>query len=229
MSDIGKRIEDEVMSRLEGLIEEEELSAMIDAALPKVRKKLEERVEDEVQSLATRKLEPFFGAYYDGERFAEVGKQLTEALVARVIKCYEEDAWALKNQRQPPHGLRSRHGSKISRLASLIEDRFMNRLALAVDDKIDAVLGEPKIDEKADAVLANILPRAAAAFMESGAFRMIRSFNEAMRVGREITVHSESKPVCVDCPNCHTAIRACETCGKTGRAGDLCCNGNLAH
>jgi hypothetical protein len=225
MSDMGEKIEKEIVQKLRGIVEEEELHAMIDAALPRVREAMEAQVATNVQELAKRQLEPFFSThYYESERFEAMVAKIADALIARVVSCYEEDAAAIREGEQPPHAVDTqdysrRWGSKEpiwkSRLHELIAEGFERRLVNKIEDLIRDHLDRPELDEKADRVLANLLPKAASSFLESGGLRVIQRFNETVRFGMN--------PSCGACPSCHRQLRACGSCGTLQEVGASCC------
>jgi hypothetical protein len=220
MSDIGKRVETEVMARLSGLIEEEELSAMIDVALPKVRAALVAEVEKKVNELVAKKLEPFFSTYYESEQFAEAGRAIAEALVARVLKCYEEDAEAIAAGKKPVHAgyIYNPNGKdwEGSQIHNVIEKGFLRRLGAGVERHVERLLSK-QAEEKADAILATILPRAAGAFMESAAMRMIREFTDTIRYGQTVTMRKS------ECVNCTPVKKSCAVCHTIVAVGSYCC------
>lgn len=235
MSELGAKVQAEIESKLQGFIEEEELSAMIDVAIPKIRESLQAKVAANVQSLAEKRLDPFFEHYSESERFEKHAEKIAEALVQQTVKCYFEDAEDIANGQDPRHGYYENADSHynsskkmVSKLGEIVESKIVRRLAEKIEGLIDEILNKPKLNEKADAVLGAMLPRAASAFLESSAFAMIRSFTNAISNGRQVNVEL-TQPMGGSCPSCSTSIKNCPKCGLLRRSGDSCCGTHIPY
>lgn len=219
MSDIGRRVREEVEERLGNILADEEIKGMIDAAIPRVREQLTKQVEKNVSEIAKRQLEPFFETWRKGEEFEAIGNQIAAAMVERIVGAYEEDAKALAVGQRPPHANRNYYDSQIYQV---VQQGFIRRLVEAVDSKIESLELGVELKEKADQIVAQILPRAAASYLESGAYAMVRSFIGAVREGKDVTV-SLSKGHGGSCPGCHRQLKSCPKCNHFVLDGEKCC------
>ena len=127
MSDLGRKVQLEIEAKLQGFIEAEELSAMIDASIPKIRESLEAKVRANVQQLAEKRLDPFLNTYGDSEAFEAHAAKIADALVQQTVTCYLEDAADIAAGKDPRHGLDPQAGnrhhagkSKVSKLAEIV-------------------------------------------------------------------------------------------------------------
>lgn len=213
MKDIGERIKEEVEERLGSILAEEELTAMVDAAIPRVRGNLERKVEQNVHKLAEARLDGFFVTYGKRPEFDKHAKQIADALVQQVIdNC---------------NGVRKGEDSSwdpIRRLQAFVNDHLYKRLIDKVEETLTRLMDEPRVQDAADEVLANILPRAAAAFAQTGAASMIKQFGAWVREGHTVNVHNVQNG---HCPSCSTLIKTCPGCGQMRRPGDYCCGNSV--
>ncbi len=228
MEDIGKRVQQEVEARLGGILADEELAGLVDAALPKVRKRLEQNVEDRIYNLSKDTIAPYLDNWRGTENYEKFGETLTATLVERVLACYQEDSIAIAEGKEPPYGAMS-GGKPVSTLVKVVEEGFLKRLAQAVSDRLEALEEDGRLDLKqtADSVVAKLLPKAAATFMASGATSLLRGFASAVQNSQ--VFHMSGMGVDGgNCPSCCTQLKRCPKCNQLRPAFTDCCGEYLS-
>jgi hypothetical protein len=223
VSGLGDKVQAEVMSRLEGLIAEEELAAMVDAAIPRVRQKLQDKVDSHAQGVFESRLKPFFDQYTDTDAFDSHAQDMADKLVERLFQAYLQEAREKDEGKKSSFSSGGSYGSKTHKLVEVVEQGFVEKVLGKVREKIEHWRHSDKLDKQADELVEKMFPRVAAAWLETGAIRMFNILTGALSQGREVVVNAGGGGVHADCPSCATQIRSCPKCASLRRAGEYCC------
>jgi hypothetical protein len=211
MSSLGDRIKTEIEAKLEGIVAEEELRGMIDAALPKARERVMEEVVGQLKDSFKEKL---VGSWGDWKRSDEA-KELADDIRKKIVEWFYKH-WlqqAEKAAAGDPEALSSEP-------VTAVREYMRNTLVEKVQGKLHSWREDPDTDKKADEILEKIIPRSAAMFMEHAALGALNSLSMMSRKNLSLDLHQGLNG---SCPNCCTYLTTCGKCGSLRKSGDQCC------
>lgn len=214
MKDIGSRIKEEVEAKLGSILAEEELAAMIDAAIPVARDRLQRIVQEKTNAVFEKGLEPLWRDRGYGHRITEEDRKFGNGVADHFLEILAEQ-W--KKEADAVAGGKS---ESLCPAAKVVRYHLEAQLELLVQERMREWRNSPEANEKADAILENLIPRAGAMFLEQAALSALGSLGQLARKELSVTTAAQLREAC---PHCAANVLTCPKCGHLTRPGASCC------